>query len=238
MTSFPCTLMPEAERLPTVGLVVLQADETIEQDFRRLFPAEVCDFFVSRVRSDPEVTTETLAAMANDMTAAASLFPRSAKFDVVGYGCTSGTSVIGPNRVAELVGEGCTAKSVTEPFSALVHACERRNIKRLALLSPYIESVSAKLRDVLAETGIATPVFGSFNEAEEAKVARISGASIIEAAEALAKSDETDGVFLSCTNLKALEVLEEVTARTGKPAMSSNSVLAEHMKALAGIDAG
>ena len=92
MTSFPCTIMPEAERLPTVGLIVLQADETIEQDFRRLFPAEACDFFVSRVRSDPEVTTETLAAMANDMTAAASLFPRSAKFDVVGYGCTSGTS--------------------------------------------------------------------------------------------------------------------------------------------------
>ena len=65
--------------------------------------------------------------------------------------------------------------------------------------------------------GIATPVFGSFNEAEEAKVARISAASIVEAAESLANSQDTDGVFLSCTNLKALDVLEEVTARTGKP---------------------
>ena len=62
-----------------------------------------------------------------------------------------GASVIGPQRVAVLVSEGCATKAVTEPVSALVHACEQRNIKRLAFLSPYIESVSAKLRDVLSE---------------------------------------------------------------------------------------
>ena len=37
MTSFPCTLMSEAERLPTVGLVVLQADV----NNRAGFPANV-----------------------------------------------------------------------------------------------------------------------------------------------------------------------------------------------------
>lgn len=235
MQSFPSSLVSDSDRLATVGLIVLQADETIEQDFRRLFRAEACDFFVSRVPSGLEVTPETLAAMADEMTAAASLFPRSAQFDVVGYGCTSGTSVIGAERVATLVKQGCTAKAVTEPVSALVHACHVRNITRLAFLSPYIATVSDRLREVLAGHGIETPEFGSFNEAEEAKVARIDAGSIIEAAGALAKSSAVDGVFLSCTNLNALGVLDEIAQRTGKPAMSSNSVLAEHMRELAGI---
>lgn len=235
MMEFSCSLVSESDRRTTVGLIVLQADETIEQDFRRLFAADACDFFVSRVPSGLEVTPETLAAMADDMTAAAELFPRSARFDVVGYGCTSGTSVIGAERVAALVKQGCAAVAVTEPVSALIHACRARKITRLAFLSPYIATVSDRLRAVLADSGIETPEFGSFNEAEEAKVARISAGSIVDAAETLANAGTVDGVFLSCTNLNALDVLEEISSRTGKPAMSSNSVLAEHMRDLAGI---
>jgi len=49
------------ERPPQIGLIVLQADETIELEFRHLIPAEV-EIFVSRVPSGEEVTPDTLAA--------------------------------------------------------------------------------------------------------------------------------------------------------------------------------
>lgn len=219
----------------TLGLIALQADETIEHDFRRLFPVDDVALYVSRVPSGLEVTGDTLAAMSRDLPAAAELMPRSVSFDVVGYGCTSGTSVIGAGRVAELVSGSCQTEKVTEPLSALIAACAALGVSRLSFLSPYIESVSSSLRDALQLSGISCPVFGSFDEAEEARVARIDPPSIVSAAIELGRSADTDAVFLSCTNLRTLDVLAEIEEALGKPALSSNQVLAWHMARLSGI---
>lgn len=219
---------------PRLGLVVLQTDETIELDFRRLLPANA-DLYVTRVPSGLEVTRETLGAMENHITAAAALLPAAQAFDAVGYGCTSGTSVIGPERVAALVREGVDTRAVSEPVSALIAACKALGVARLAFLSPYIEEVSATLRGVLQRHGIVSPVFGSFDEAEEAKVVRISGASVVSAAAALSEGQEVDALFLSCTNMRTLDVIDEIEAHTGLPVLSSNQVLAWHMCRLAGI---
>ena len=219
----------------TMGLIALQSDETIEHDFRRLLPTDGVAFYVSRVPSGLDVTPETLAAMETHMPAAATLLPRPAAFDIVGYGCTSGTSVIGPQRVAELISGACTTKAVTEPLTALVAACNTLSVSRLGFLSPYVGAVSETLRGELAARGIESPVFGSFEEAEEAKVARIAPQSIIDGALSLASSDQVDAVFLSCTNLRTLDVIEEIETKTGKPVLSSNQVLAWHMCRSAGL---
>ena len=130
----------------TFGLIALQSDETIEHDFRRLLPTDGVSLYVSRVPSGLEVTGDTLAEMAEALPAAAGLFPRPVTFDAVGYGCTSGTSVIGASKVADLIGSGCKTRAVTEPVSALIAACRHLSVNRLAFLSPYIREVSERLR--------------------------------------------------------------------------------------------
>jgi maleate isomerase len=232
VTHFDYTL--DTTERPTLGLVVLQTDETIEQDFRRLIPTHA-QLYVSRVPSGLEVSRETLAAMEAEIPNAAALFPAGAHFDAVGYGCTSGTSVIGTARIGALVRSGIATAHVTEPVSALVAACAALGLRKIAFLSPYVEEVSAGLRDVLADMGVESTVFGSFNEAEEVKVARIAPDALITAATDLAKSADVDAVFLSCTNLRTLDVIDAVETRCGKPALSSNQVLAWHMAQLAGI---
>ena len=170
----------------TLGLIVLQPDETIEHDFRRMLPIDDVTLYVSRIPSGTDVSGDSLAEMRNDLPDAARLLPRGVSFDVVGYGCTSGTSVIGADAIAALVGDGCETDRVTEPVSALIAACQSLNVKRLAFLSPYVADVSATLRATLADAGISSPVFGDFAEAQEAKVARIDKASIIAGAVTLA----------------------------------------------------
>ena len=157
-----------------MGLITLQADETVQYDMRRLMPQEGVGFYVSRTRSAPDVTAETLAQMEQDLPAAAGLLPNPIDFDVIGYGCTSGTSVIGPARIAELISHHCRTKQVSDPLTALIAACHAMQIKRLAVLSPYIEDVSKTLRRRLLEAHIETPLFGSFEEPLETNVARIS----------------------------------------------------------------
>jgi maleate isomerase len=154
-------------------------------------------------------------------------------FDVVGYGCTSGTSVIGPKNIAKLIARGCSVKHVTEPVSAMIAACRVLDIHKIAFLSPYVAEVSQTLRSVLAQNGLETVGFGSFNESNEAKVARIEPQSIKTAALGLVKDTPAEAIFLSCTNLQTLNVIDEIEAECNLPALSSNQVLAWHMSVLA-----
>ncbi len=220
---------------PRIGLIVLQADETVESDFRSLLP-DTLKVLVSRVPSGLDVTPESLQETATHLTQAAQLFPDGLTFDSVGFACTSASAQIGSAAVTSTVQAGMDAAYVTNPLAALIAACRVLGIKRLAFLSPYIESVSDQLRAVLQEHEIATPVFGTFAESQEARVARISASSISDAARALCKNESVDALFLSCTNLKTLPVLQSLETELGIPVLSSNLVLAWHVWSLAAPD--
>ncbi len=227
MTYLPYHLDPAG--LPAMGLIVLQVDETIEPELNRYFAARRNPLYITRIPSGMEVTTDTLSEMQSSLPAAAGLLPGGVEYAVVGYGCTSASSVIGSERVEALVQSACPAAVVTNPLRAAIAACENHGINRLALLSPYIDSVNAPLIAAFEKGGIEFPAFGTFGEAEEAKVARISHGSVVEAAYALGQDKAVDGVFLSCTNLRTLDAIPELEDRLGKPVLSSNQCLAWHM---------
>lgn len=234
MSTLAYTLDPEPTDAPPIGLIVLQSDETIEPEFRRHFADDPSPIYVSRIRSAPVVSRQSLAGMEADLAAAASLLPEAVDFPVVAYCCTSASSVIGSDRVADLVRAGCRARTVTNPLRAAAACCADRGISRLALVSPYVETVNAPLRRAFAGLGVEMDVFGTFAEPNEHNVARISWASVEAAALALGKDRSVDGVFLSCTNLRTMDRIANLEARLGKPVLSSNQSLAWHLRALKG----
>lgn len=226
--------VPVTDFPPQLGLIVLQSDETIEQDFRRLFAASV-DLQFSRIRSGADVTPETLAAMEDELGTSASLLCPWTRFGAIAYGCTSGTAQIGRAQVARLVSEAATTAHVTDPVSALIAACGALGLRRIAFLSPYLAEVSDRICATLKDDGIETPIFGTFNVPSEARVARISPDSIMAAAETLLADGGADALFLSCTNLRTLDVIAPLEERLGLPVLSSNLVMAWHMARLAGV---
>lgn len=233
MSAFPYTL--QQDDLPRLGLIVLQVDETIEQDFRRLFPPHIARLHVTRVPSGAELTPDTIAAMERALPDAARLLPAAQALDVVGYACTSGTTLIGAGRVRELVTRAASTRAVTDPLTAALAQCHSLGVARLGIISPYIASVAEPIRAAFEAGGIAVPDTLSFGEQVEARVARIAPASIAEAARALVRRSKLDAVFLSCTNLRTLDLLAPLTQELGLPVLSSNQCLAAHMAALAGI---
>lgn len=233
MTSAPYALTGPIGARASLGLIVLQADEVLEQDFRRLFPDPDVAIYVSRIPSGADLTPETLRKMERALPRAAELLPPSVGFDVIAYACTSGATVIGAERVEDMIFRSADARSVTDPLTAAAEALHHLGARRIGLISPYIEDVSAALRAALAQRGFAITRFASFEEQAEARVARIDPASIRDAAIEVGRHGDVDAVFLSCTNLRALSIIEEVEAAIGKPVIASNTALAWHMGRLA-----
>jgi maleate isomerase len=114
-------------------------------------------------------------------------------------------------------------------------ACKALGARRIGLISPYIADVSAALRQALTNCGLTVQSFASFNEKTEARVARIDPASILSAALRIGADPAVDVVFLSCTNLRTLDIIAQAEAKLGKPVISSNQALAWHMAALSGL---
>ena len=96
------------------------------------------------------------------------------RIDVVAYGCTSASMVIGPAGVAARVHEGRPDVPVTNPVSAAVAGLGAMGAKRIALLTPYIDEVNQGMRNFFVGQGLEVPVMGSFNHPDDNEVARIS----------------------------------------------------------------
>lgn len=229
------TLDQGNETKACLGLIVLQVDETLENEFRRAIRDFDVSLFHSRIPSHPSVTKENLIKMAEDMPSAAGLLPQSTRFDAMAYACTSGTTIIGPAQVAAKIHTQHPGVPVTEPITAAVMACRALEIKRLGFLTPYVPEVSDAMRILLEEYGLEITNFGSFEQDQEKVVAKIAEASTLEAIVRLGEKAECEGVFVSCTNLRTFGILDEAEQILGKPVISSNLALVWHMLRLAGV---
>lgn len=218
----------------TMGLIVLQADETIEPEMARMLGQDGLSLYHSRIRMAPQVTPETLASMLAEIPGSTALLP-DISFDVIGYACTSGATVIGPENVARAVQSARPGAKVTDPVSATVAALRHLGAKRVGFVTPYVADVSAAMRKLLEREGFEIAGFASFEEGDDRVVARIAPASILAAIKAVHAQADCDAVFVSCTNLRVLDVAAEAEAAIGCPVISSNIALGWHMMQLAGV---
>jgi maleate isomerase len=225
----PYHLTDPLGRAARLGLIVLQVDETIEHDFRRLFASDDIALYVSRIPSGAELTPDTIAQMKRDLPAAAALLPQTDQLDAVAYACTSGTTLIGTQAVADLVTNAVPTAQVCDPLTATLQAFFALRSLAVGIVSPYIPEVATPISDAFNAAGLSVPATVSFNERVEANVARIDSHSIREAALELGRRRDTDAVFLSCTNLQTLDLIEPLEAELGKPVISSNLALAWQM---------
>jgi len=153
-----------------LGLIVLDTDETIEPEMARFFAGSDHTLYHSRIPFHPEVTPETLAAMEANIPTSTVLLPSSADLKVIGYGCTSGATVIGPKNVARAVQQHRPDAKVTDPISATLAAFDHLKTKRIGFLTPYVAEVSHAMRSLIEQQGYEIAAFGSFEEIEDAAV--------------------------------------------------------------------
>ncbi|WP_397543946.1 maleate cis-trans isomerase family protein [Roseovarius salis] len=217
-----------------LGLIVLSTDETLEYEARVALAGREANLLHTRIPAQADVTTESLATMAARMTESAALLPQG--LDAVAYGCTSGATVIGPERVGALIRQAHPGVPTTDPMSAVIAALRDLGARRIAMVTPYLEEVTRPMRAHLSAHGIETVRALNFGERTDRTVARIAERSTRDAILEAGSGGGVDAVFTSCTNLRSFGVIEDTEARLGLPVISSNSALLWHLVGLSGQD--
>lgn len=218
-----------------IGVLVLESDQTIEAEFRELIDVAGVGLYHSRLANELVVTPETLAKMADEIPKAARLLPGYLGFKSIGYGCTSGSTIIGDERVAEMIGAFHPDVPVSNPLSAAIAGLKAMNVRNLGLLTPYRPDVTSAMQHKFEAAEIAVKMIGSFYEESDYIVGRVDERSILQAAVSIGEKPDVDGVFISCTSLRAAHVIEEAEQILGKPVTASNHALAWHLLRLAGV---
>lgn len=224
-----------AERA-AIGVIVLGSDHTIEYEFRQMLALPGVAFYESRIRNDPNITPETLAAMESGIAPATDVILPGVELDVVAYGCTSASMVLGEETVFARIHEARPDVACTTPITAAFAAFDAFGARNIAVLTPYRDDINRTVRSYIEDRGYRVAAFGSFNEEDDNRVARIDPESIGGAAIELGRLDGVDAVFVSCTGLRLAAAVREIEQRIGKPVTSSNHAMAWHCLRLAGID--
>jgi maleate isomerase len=219
-----------------LGLIVLATDHTIEHEWRQILGGlDGVALYQSRIWNDARITPDTLRAMEGDIATQARVIMPGVPLSVLAFGCTSAAMVIGEDRVFEHMRSVRPEAPGTTPITAAFAAFRAFAASRVAVLTPYREDVNQAVKRYIEARGFDVPVFGSFNEEDDQRAARISVGSIREAAIDLGRSAGVDAVFVSCTSLRVAEVAREIEQAIGKPVTSSNHAMAWHSLRLAGI---
>ena len=216
-----------------LGLIVLQSDETIEQEIRTILDHSI-SINHSRIYCNNIVSNENLGLMEKELPAASALLP-NIQYDCIGYACTSGATVIGSDKIESLINKKHKSAFVTDPIRAVKKAMRTLGCRKINFVSPYQKSVTKSLRDHLYANNFIIQNQISFNESDDKNVARISDKDSLEAIIEVGKKD-CEAVFISCTNLKTFKIINEAEKILDKPVISSNQAISWHMLREAGID--
>ena len=220
---------------PRIGLIALSTDFTIEQDFRNICHHNPVDIFVNRIPFENPLNHKSYLKMADHISEVSSQILPSEDLDIVAYGCTSGTIAIGSDRIKEEVNKTKPKAKVTTPITAAMKAFNHLGLKKIAVLTPYPKDVNATVYNYLIENNINVESFSSFNLEYDSEIAQVSLASLEKEISKIDLSN-VDGLFVSCTALKIVDVLDRVESSQNTVVISSNQAIIWDCLRSVGID--
>ena len=207
-----------------VGLIALSTDFMIEKDFKKIIENMNIDLFVNRIRSYYPLTKENLIKMGENVTEVSKDILPDEKLDCVVYGCTSGTIASGYDSIKNKINLAKPEAKVVTPSSAAVNALRKMNVKKVSIFTPYSEKLNNDVVDYFKKENFIVTSNSYFDISYDNDIAKVDPDYLFEV---ITKMDlgGAEAVFLSCTNLPALNIVDKLEKKLNKIVLSSNQVL-------------
>ncbi len=149
------------------------------------------------------------------------------KPDVIMYGCTSATLTHGPEFDLELSHNILNKWNIPTVTAAnsLVCALKALDIEKIGFASPYVENINKDAIEFLNKSGFETVSSAHVeDELDNYGQGNLTPEKVCELARQ-SDCDQAQVIVLSCTDMRAVEVVDQLEAELGKPIITSNQAM-------------
>lgn len=231
--ALPCDFDDALAGRAAIGLLALASDGVIESELRSFLAIDGVAVFTTRLPRIPDTTPSSLRLMEQGIADCVERLLPGRKLNAVAFGCTSAAMVIGPAAVTTRIHAARENVAATDPVSASLKALASLGTQRVAVLTPYADSVNAEVAAYLTLNGLTIVKSASFKQAS-GTINRITEADVYRAGVDLARGN-VEAVFISCTGLRCSSVIGQLEREINKPVVASNQALAWDLLRLSGL---
>jgi len=209
---------------PRIGLIALGSDFRIEKDFNNLVYGRDIDLYVNRIHCYNPLTNETLGKMANDITDVTRDILPDQKIDCVAYGCTSGTVAAGFETIKNKVNLAKPEAKVTTPITSAIKALRKLNINKISIFTPYTKTINDSVVGYFKKKNISVNSLTYLNIDSDLDIGKVDENYLFDI---LSKIDleDSEALFVSCTALPILSIINKLEKKLNKVVLSSNQTL-------------
>lgn len=218
-----------------LGVLVPSGNIVAEPELRAMLPRDV-GMFVTRLPLTGSSETELLA-MLDTLEAGTALLADAAP-DAIAFHCTA-VSTFAPQMAGDIRARMGRATSIPAlaTADAILAALAALRVRRVLLVTPYIQDVHDREIAWLTATGFTVTGGGCMGVATNAEMARIPPAEIAARVRAAAQAASADACFISCTAIPSAGPIETLEAELGIPVLTSNQTLAWYAQGFLGVAA-
>ena len=213
-----------AKANPRIGLITLGSDFRIEKDFNNVIYGKNIDLFVNRIHCYNPLTNETLAKMADDITNVTKDILPDQKIDCVAYGCTSGTIAAGYDSIKQKVNLAKPEAKVTTPITSTIKALKKFNINKISIFTPYTKEINDSIVKYFENENVIVNSLSYYDIASDLDIGKVDQESLFKVLSQI-ELDNSDALFVSCTELPVLSIIDKLEKKLNKIVLSSNQTL-------------
>jgi maleate isomerase len=157
----------------------------------------------------------------------------AAGVDLIVFGCTSGSFAGGKGHDEKIIREleeetGIPALATS---TAVLKALKRLAIQKMAVCSPYSEELNARLKGFLEAHGLNVTAIRGLGFVKKTahfplaprpvSLPNLQQPAVAYKLARVVNSPEAQGILISCTNFRTIEIIEKLEMDLGKPVVTS-----------------
>ncbi len=181
---------------PRVGLIVLSTDIMIEKDFFKVFGGKSIDLYINRIKNYNPVTAKNLNKMTKNITSVTKNILPGEKIDCVVYGCTSGTIVSGFKNIK----------------------------KKINLAKPNALVLNDDVVNFFKENNFIITSNTYFDIKSDVDIGKVDQDNLFRLLSNI-NHNKAEALFVSCTSLPVLNIIEKLEKKLKMVVLSSNQAL-------------
>jgi maleate isomerase len=208
-----------------LGAIIPSTGVTFDHEWARMLPKGV-SYHVTRLLLE-RGTPEALDAMTSKAPEAARLL-KTSRVNAICYGCTIGSLYRGRAGESELGArlEDAASAPVVMMAASAAEALAALGARRVAVANPYTAQINELVLRYLEESGFEVAAIATVSISESWNITMLKPDEVVALARtALQRAGSADALFLSCGNMRSIDVIDRIEKETGCPTVSSNQAM-------------